>query len=86
MNENGAVSVERKSSILLLVLGWISAIAALIRYPFIFGVFGVVMGIVAAKNGSKGGLPLIMASMLLMAAGLIFNDIIFNYVRHFMGL
>ena len=84
---NGAnVTIKRKSSTLLLVLGWIAAFASLIRYPFIFGVFAVIMGIIATKNGSKAGLPLIMASMIFMAAGLIFNAVIFNYLTHFLGL
>ncbi len=85
MGNSGNFVVEKKSSTLLLVLGWIAAIASLVRYPFIFGVIGVVMGILATKNGSKAGLPLIMASMALMAAGLIFNAVIFNYLRHFLG-
>ena len=52
----------------------------------IFGVLGVIMGILATKKNSKGGLPLIMASMALMAAGLIFNEIAFNYLKHFLGI
>lgn len=85
MGNNSNVSVEKKSSAFLLVLGWISAVASLVRLPFIFGVIGVIMGIIATKNGSKAGLPLIMASMAFMAAGLIFNAVIFNYLRHFLG-
>ncbi len=85
MGNSRNVTVEKKSSTLLLVLGWISAIASLVRYPFIFGVFAVIMGIVATKNGSRAGLALIMASMLLMAAGLIFSAVIFNYLKHFLG-
>lgn len=85
MSNNEFVGTERKSSAFLLVVGWISAFISLVRFPFIFGVLGVVMGILATKNGSRGGLPLIMASMALMAAGLFFNNVIFNYLRHFMG-
>ena len=85
MGNNGSMVVEKKSSTFLLVLGWIAAFASLVRYPFIFGVFGVIMGIIATKNGSRAGLALIMASMALMAAGLIFNAVIFNYLRHFLG-
>ena len=85
MGNNGNVSAEKKSSTFQLILGWIAAFASLVRYPFIFGVFGVIMGIMATKNGSRAGLPLIMASMALMAAGLIFNEVIFNYLKHFLG-
>jgi hypothetical protein len=86
MNTNGFASAETKSSTFLLVIGWISAIISLIKFPFIFGVLGVIMGILATKNGSKGGLPLIMASMILMAAGLFLNNIIFGYLRHLIGI
>ncbi|NJD02401.1 MAG: hypothetical protein FIA99_07365 [Ruminiclostridium sp.] len=85
MENSGRVSVKKKSSTFLLVLGWIAAVASLVRYPFIFGVFGVIMGIIATKNESRAGLPLIMASMALMAIGLIFNAVIFNYLTHFLG-
>ena len=85
MENNSNVRAERKSGTFMIVLGWISAVASLIRYPFIFGVFGVIMGIMATKKGSRAGLPLIMASMAFMAAGLIFNAVIFNYLKHFLG-
>lgn len=85
MAENSNITAEKKSSALLLVLGWISAVVSLIRLPFVFGVFGVIMGIIATKNGSKAGLPLIIASMAFMTAGLIFNAVIFNYLRHLIG-
>lgn len=71
------VLVKDKSRFFL-VAGWISAVVSLFAYPFIFGVLGVVMGILAAKRGSKGGLPLIIASMALMAVGLIFSGVILN--------
>ena len=85
MGNYNSERAENKSSAFILVIGWISAVVSLVRYPFIFGVLGVVMGILATKNGSKAGLPLIMASMAFMAAGLIFNAVIFNYLRHFLG-
>lgn len=74
-----------KSSTWLLVLGWVSAVISLVRFPFIFGVLGVIMGILTTKNGSRAGLPLIMASMAFMAAGLFFSGVIFNYLGHFFG-
>lgn len=86
IGNKGNVAVKRKSSTFLLILGWVAAFASLIRYPFIFGVFAVIMGIVATKNGSRAGLPLIMASMILMAAGLLFSAVIYNYLTHFLGI
>ncbi len=85
MGNYGSEAAERRGSPFLLAIGWISALISLIRWPFIFGVLGVVMGILATKNGSKGGLPLIIGSMALMAVGLIFNAVIFNYLKHWLG-
>ncbi|MFZ5987862.1 MAG: hypothetical protein ACOYWZ_12155, partial [Bacillota bacterium] len=67
------------SNIALLAIGWISAIASLFGYPFIFGVVGVIMGILATKNGSRTGLALIVTSIVLMGIGLIFSGVIMNY-------
>lgn len=68
------------------VLGWISAILSLFLYPFVFGVLGVILGIFATKGGSKAGLPVIVASIILMAIGLIFSGVIMNYTRHYLGI
>jgi len=80
MNNSGSVQVERKSNTLLLILGWISVVISLIRLPFLFGVFGVVMGILATKNGSRAGLSLIVASILLMTVGMIFGGVFYNFL------
>jgi hypothetical protein len=79
------VSISRRSGIYI-TIGWISAIVSLFIYPFIFGVLGVVMGIIANKNGSKAGVSLILASIALMGIGLIFSGVILNYTRHFLGI
>jgi MFS family permease len=76
----------RRSSVLFAAIGWISAILSLFMYPFVFGVLGVIMGILATKGGSKAGLPVIVASILLMAIGLIFSGVIMNYTRHYLGV
>ena len=73
-------------TILLVVVGWICAILSLFIYPFIFGVAGVIMGIVATKGESRAGLPVIVASIILMGIGLIFSGVILNYTRHFLGI
>ncbi|NLP12903.1 MAG: hypothetical protein GX383_00110 [Clostridium sp.] len=78
--------IGSKSSVALLVLGWISAILSLFVYPFIFGVVGVIMGILATKNGRRTGLPLIVSSIILMGIGLMFSGVIMNYTRHYLGI
>ncbi len=84
-NNTGNTYVEQKSSILYLVLGWISAAVSLFRLPFIFGVLGVIMGILSTKGGSRAGLALIIGSIALMAIGLLFNGVLYNNLRHFIG-
>ncbi|TYQ16850.1 UNVERIFIED_CONTAM: hypothetical protein Cloal_3425 [Acetivibrio alkalicellulosi] len=73
-------------NVVLIIIGWISAIMSLFMYPFIFGFLGVVMGIMATKSGSRAGLSVIVASIILMATGLIFSGAILNYTRHLLGL
>jgi hypothetical protein len=75
-----------KWTVPIVILGWIFAIASLIAYPFIFGVLGVTMGILASKKGSRAGLPVIVASIILMTAGLIFSGVIMNYLTHYLGI
>ncbi|MCR4435023.1 MAG: hypothetical protein QHH06_06545 [Clostridiales bacterium] len=71
---------------LFLAIGWISAILSLFIYPPIFGVLGVIMGILSTKGGSRAGLAVIVASIVLMGIGLIYSGVLLNYLRHFMGL
>lgn len=67
-------------------IGWIFAILSLFKYPFVFGVMGVVMGIIATKGQSRIGLPVIVASIILMGIGLIFSGVIMNYTSHYLGI
>ena len=86
MNNAGGARTQARGSMAFLVIGWISAIISLVRYPFIFGVLGVVMGVLATKRGSRVGLGLIMTSIILMAIGLIFGGVFFNYLSHYLGI
>ena len=87
INQNGSISKSKgRTNGFCLVIGWIAAVIFVVRYPFIFGVVGVIMGIVVSKNGSRAGLPLIVASIVLMAAGLIFSDVIYNYLVRALGM
>lgn len=40
------------------------------------------MGILATKNGSKAGLTVIIVNMIFMAIGLIFSEIIADYIMN----
>ena len=75
-------------SVVLILLGWISAIMSVFIYPFIFGFLGVLSGVLVSKYRSNAGLPLVVASILLMSVGLMFGNSIrsyaiqiFNYIR-----
>lgn len=85
-NEGTDKVVIAKKSGIYIAIGFISAVLSLFVYPFIFGVFGVIMGIIANKNGSKAGISVIIANILLMGIGLIFSGVILNYTRHFLGI
>ncbi len=85
MEERQHVENETKSRMFLIV-GWISAVISLFAYPFIFGVAGVTMGILATKRGNRSGLYLIISSIVLMGIGLIFSGVIMNYTKHFLGI
>lgn len=87
VNQNGSISSSmRKGTTAYLVIGWISAVVSLVAYPYVFGIVGVIMGIIANKNGSKAAMPLIIASIVLMAVGLIFSGVFSNYLKHALGI
>ncbi|HEY9062876.1 MAG TPA: hypothetical protein VIO64_20620 [Pseudobacteroides sp.] len=82
MNE---YSIEKRSgaslkgTVLCILAGWVCALLSIFIIPYAFGVIGVIMGIVVSKNGSRHGLPIIMASVILMGIGLMFNEAILDY-------
>jgi uncharacterized membrane protein len=82
-NENRASGVNKA---VFITLGLICAVLSLFIYPFIFGVVGVIMGILVTKEGSKAGLPVIVTSIILMGIGLIYSGVILNYTRHYLGI
>jgi len=85
MRNSDSVSTAGRTGVFLLVIGWISAIISLIRYPFVFGVIGVIMGVISSKNGGKSTLALIVTSIICMALGLMFNGVLYNYLSHYLG-
>jgi len=80
------IAVSQGSSTILLVVGWIAAVLSLFAYPFIFGVVGIIMGILAVKSERRAGLPLIVTSIIFMAIGLIYSGVIMNYMRRYLGM
>lgn len=87
VNQNGSISRSAsKGNVFYLVVGWLAAIVSLVKYPFIFGVIGVIMGVLVSKNGKRAGMPLIVASIILMAIGLIFSGVFYNYLKHALGI
>lgn len=86
-NTSDRQNASEKRNTLLIVIGWIMAILSLFVYPyFAFGLAGVIMGILATKNGSRTGLPVIVANIILMAIGLIAGGVIMNNIRHLIGI
>lgn len=68
-----------KGTVIRIIAGWVCALLSLFIMPYAFGVIGVIMGIMASKNGSRHGLPIIMASVILMGIGLMFSEAILDY-------
>ncbi|HOQ06348.1 MAG TPA: hypothetical protein PK127_02705 [Clostridiales bacterium] len=66
--------------------GWAAALASLVSYPYVFGAAAIILGIRISKGGSRAGLPLVAASILLMAAGLIFSDMLHEYLKNIIGV
>ncbi|HEX2945130.1 MAG TPA: hypothetical protein VHT96_04170 [Clostridia bacterium] len=85
-NRSSADRPAAPGSMFLLTIGWITAVLSLIRYPYFFGVIAVIMGIMASKQGSRSGLRLILASILFIAAGLIFNEIFYSCLKKVIGI
>ena len=72
MNKLNAQEKTSKGTWFLVTIGVISAIVSLFAYPFIFGVLGVIMGILSTKNGSKAGLFVIFINIILIKIRIIF--------------
>lgn len=86
MNGINARAKDVKGTGFLVAIGLISAIVSLFAYPFIFGVLGLIMGILSTKNRSRAGLFVIVSSIILMGIGLIFSGVIMNFTRHYIGI
>ncbi|MCX7749825.1 MAG: hypothetical protein N2645_23495 [Clostridia bacterium] len=85
VNNYNQKQINPAKNFVILTIGWVCAIVSTFFYPFVFGVVGVIMGIIATKYGSKKGLPLIVTSIICMSIGLIFGGVLLNYLTHYMG-
>ncbi|MDO8685449.1 MAG: hypothetical protein Q7J78_02130 [Clostridiales bacterium] len=72
--------------LVLIAIGFIMALLSLFAYPLIFGIIGIMLGIIAAKRGKKAGLFVVVANMILMGTGIFFSGVILNNLRHVLGL
>lgn len=73
-------------TLLCIACGWLAAAASLIIYPFVFGAAAIILGIRISQKGSRAGMPLVAASILLMAVGLMFSDFVFDHLRNAIGV
>ncbi len=70
-----------------LFIGWLSAILSLFFYPFVFGMIGVISGILSTKNNkSRIGVFLVVASIVLMGFGLAFSSKLITLARNILNL
>lgn len=83
---NSGRRVQGAGIIISTAVGWLAAASSLVRYPFIFGVVAIILGIRISKNGSRAGMPLVAASILLMAVGLMFNSVIYDCLKNVIGV
>ncbi len=78
---NQSESIKRA---LYLFMGWLSAILSLFFYPFVFGMVGVISGILATKNNkSRIGVYLVVTSIVLMGLGLAFSTRLLYAAKEF---
>ncbi|KID42313.1 zinc ribbon domain-containing protein [Fructilactobacillus fructivorans] len=62
---------NKTASNLILIFGWLSAGVSLLFVPFLFGIIGVVLGVIELKYHETAGILLIIASVILMIFGII---------------
>ena len=83
---NSEQAKQEGSGILLIITGLVCAVLSIFFYPFIFGVIGVIMGILATQRGGKGGLAVIVTSIVLMGIGLFLSNTLLSYMTHYLGI
>ena len=71
---------------LVLALGWVAALLSLFVYPFITGLIGAAIGVATSKRGLRAGMVLIMASIIFMAMGILFGDVVRSFILRTTGI
>lgn len=77
-----------RSSVLFVVLGFVSGLISLFIYPysFITGILGIVLGILAIKNGNRVGLAVIISNIVLMGISFIYSEAIMSYLMYLLDI
>ena len=65
------IRLVKTSEILLIILGYAMAGACMVKYPFLFGVLGISLGVIVNKRGYKQALYIIVINMIFMGVGFI---------------
>ncbi len=78
---------ESLKRVVFLFMGWLSAILSLFFYPFVFGMIGVISGILATKNNkSRIGVLLVVSSIVMMGFGLAFSKVLVALARDVLNI
>lgn len=86
VNEISQHNVDLRKGFILLG-GWISAVLSLFIYPFVFGMVGVISGILATKDEkSRVGVLLVISSIVLMGVGLAFSNRLLATILRYFGV
>lgn len=70
----------------LIILGWVFAVISLFFVPLLFGILGVIMGIIASKRGVRSGKAVIIANIFTMLIGTLAGTILNTFLRMFLGV
>ena len=80
------IAAPKVVTILCAASGWAAAVASVISYPYIFGAAAIILGIESAKAGAGWGCRSLQPASLLMAAGLMMNGMLYDYLRNAVGI
>ncbi|WHH57382.1 hypothetical protein [Petroclostridium sp. X23] len=84
-NDQNFDRIEHNGGRTYIILGYVFAALSLIFQPIVFGILGVIMGVVANRKGSKGTLVIIL-SVVLALSGMIINALIMAFFKTFLGV
>jgi hypothetical protein len=85
-SSNTSRTAKGAGTVLYIAAGWSAAAVSVVVYPFIFGAAAIILGIRVSQKGSRAGMPLVAASILLMAVGLMLNNAVYDYLKNAIGI